>query len=305
MKLWVLIRRNMKMYFSDKIAFFTSLISPLILLFLYLTFLGKLTTDSLLSTFPEGVLSKQLANSLTGGELVSSLLAVSGVMVSFTCNMRMVKDTQSGAMEDLLLTPVRKPTLFLSYFLASFFASFLLCLFAALFGFFYLFLQGDYTDTRMVFSLLGEIALLSLFGTSLSSFINVFVKSESALSAISVLVSSTYGFLIGSYVPIHSFSQGLQNVLLFLPSTYITCLLRKTMLFLPLEELKQKYGEEVFQSTAESLDVSFSFQEKEIPASLMAGIVLLTSVSLILLYLLVAYAKSTRPFRIKRERKRI
>lgn len=87
MNFWILVRRNMKMYFSDKMAFFTSLISPLVLLVLYLTFLGKMTTDSLLSYFPEGTISTKLANSLTGGELVSSLLAVSGVTISFTSNM--------------------------------------------------------------------------------------------------------------------------------------------------------------------------------------------------------------------------
>ncbi|MDD6240988.1 MAG: ABC transporter permease [Eubacteriales bacterium] len=303
MNFWILVRRNMKMYFSDKMAFFTSLISPLVLLVLYLTFLGKMTTDSLLSYFPEGTISTKLANSLTGGELVSSLLAVSGVTISFTSNMRMIRDELSGAMDDFLLTPVRKPTLFLSYFVASFLASFLLCLATAFFGILYLFFQGGYLDAKMMFLLLLEIALLSLFGTSLSSFVNVFVKSESALSAISALVSSAYGFLIGSYVPIHSFSEGLQNVLLFLPSTHMTSLLRKTMLSLPLEEVKEEFGEEVAKTTAESLDASFSFNGKEISTWVMVLMVLLTCLVLLLLYLLFTYLKASHSFKIKKEGK--
>lgn len=303
MNFWILVRRNMKMYFSDKMAFFTSLISPLVLLVLYLTFLGKMTSDSLLSYFPEGTLSTKLANSLTGGELVSSLLAVSGVTISFTSNMRMIRDELSGAMDDFLLTPVRKPTLFLSYFVASFLASFLLCLVTAFFGILYLFLQGGYLDAEMMFLLLSEIALLSFFGTSLSSFVNVFVKSESALSAISALVSSAYGFIIGSYVPIHSFSEGLQNVLLFLPSTHMTSLLRKTMLSLPLEEVEKEFGEEVAKTTAESLDASFSFHGKEISTQGMILIVLLTCLVLLLLYLLFTYLKSSHSFKIKKEGK--
>lgn len=303
MNFWILVRRNMKMYFSDKMAFFTSLISPLVLLVLYLTFLGKMTSDSLLSYFPEGTFSTKLANSLTGGELVSSLLAVSGVTISFTSNMRMIRDELSGAMDDFLLTPVRKPTLFLSYFVASFLASFLLCLVTAFFGILYLFFQGGYLDAEMMFLLLSEIALLSFFGTSLSSFVNVFVKSERALSAISALVSSAYGFIIGSYVPIHSFSEGLQNVLLFLPSTHMTSLLRKTMLSLPLEEVEKEFGEEVAKTTAESLDASFSFHGKEISTWVMILIVLLTCLVLLLLYLLFTYLKSSHSFKIKKEGK--
>ena len=290
------------MYFSDKLAFFTSLISPLVLLVLYITFLGKMTSDNLISSFPEGALSSSLANSLTAGELVSSLIAVSGVTISFTSNMRMVRDEITGQMvDDFLLTPVRKPTLFLSYFLASFFASFLLCFLTASVGIVYLFIQGGYFLFETFLLLLLEIMLLSFFGTSLSSFVNVFLKSESALSALSALVSSAYGFIIGSYVPIHSFSEGLENVLLFLPSTYMTALLRKTMLSLPLGELKKEFGEEVYQKTSESLDASFSFQEREIQTFEMVLIVFLTSLVFVLLYLLFTYLKTSSSFKIKKE----
>ena len=301
MNLFVLIRRNLKMYFSDKLAFFTSLISPLVLLVLYITFLGKMTSDNLISSFPEGALSSSLANSLTAGELVSSLIAVSGVTISFTSNMRMVRDEITGQMDDFLLTPVRKPTLFLSYFLASFFASFLLCFLTASVGIVYLFIQGGYFPFGTFLLLLLEIMLLSFFGTSLSSFVNVFLKSESALSALSALVSSAYGFIIGSYVPIHSFSEGLENVLLFLPSTYMTALLRKTMLSLPLGELKKEFGEEVYQKTSESLDASFSFQGREIQTFEMVLIVFLTSLVFVLLYLLFTYLKTSSSFKIKKE----
>ena len=41
-----LIKRNTKLYFKDKAMFFTSLITPLILLVLYGTFLSKVFEDS-------------------------------------------------------------------------------------------------------------------------------------------------------------------------------------------------------------------------------------------------------------------
>ena len=44
-----LIRRDCKLFFKDKGLFFSSLISPLILLVLYATFLGRIYRDSFTS----------------------------------------------------------------------------------------------------------------------------------------------------------------------------------------------------------------------------------------------------------------
>jgi multidrug/hemolysin transport system permease protein len=55
MTLWILIRRNVKLFFKDKGMFFTSLITPMILLVLYATFLGNVHADSFRMGLPEGV----------------------------------------------------------------------------------------------------------------------------------------------------------------------------------------------------------------------------------------------------------
>ena len=85
--LCALIRRNVKLYFKDKGMFFTSLITPAILLVLYATFLGNVYRDSFVSAMPATVsLPEKLINATVGGQLVSSLLAVSCVTVTFCCN---------------------------------------------------------------------------------------------------------------------------------------------------------------------------------------------------------------------------
>ena len=48
-----LIKRNTKLFFKDKGTFFTSLITPLILLFLYVCFLGNVYRDSFEMTFEQ------------------------------------------------------------------------------------------------------------------------------------------------------------------------------------------------------------------------------------------------------------
>lgn len=49
-----MIRRNTKLFFKDKGMFFTSLITPLILLLLFITFLGNVYRDSFQAFIPAG-----------------------------------------------------------------------------------------------------------------------------------------------------------------------------------------------------------------------------------------------------------
>ena len=48
-ELSALIKRNIKLYFRDKGMFFSSLITPIILLILFVTFLGRIYRDSFAS----------------------------------------------------------------------------------------------------------------------------------------------------------------------------------------------------------------------------------------------------------------
>ena len=52
-ELFALVKRNCKLFFRDKGMFFTSLITPVILLVLYSTFLAKVYRNSFVSALPE------------------------------------------------------------------------------------------------------------------------------------------------------------------------------------------------------------------------------------------------------------
>ena len=91
--LGALIRRNCKLFFKDKGMFFTSLITPVILLVLYATFLAKVYRDSFAAAMPAGfAVDAALIDGTVGGQLVSSLLAVCCVTVAFCSNLLMVQD---------------------------------------------------------------------------------------------------------------------------------------------------------------------------------------------------------------------
>ena len=82
---FILIKRNIKLFFKDKGMFFTSLITPGILLILYATFLGNVYRDSFTSGLPDTLnISENIIEGLVGSQLISSILAVSCVTVAFS-----------------------------------------------------------------------------------------------------------------------------------------------------------------------------------------------------------------------------
>ena len=256
-----LIKRNNKIFFKDKGMFFSSLITPLILLVLYVTFLAKVYRDAFLGSLgSDFALDKSIVNGLVGGQLVSSLLAVSCVTVAFCSNLLMVQDKTSGAYCDLSITPTKKSTLSLAYFISSASVTMIIALTALAAGFIYLAVVGWYLSFLDVLLLIFDILLLVLFGTALSSLINCNLKSNGQASAVGSIVSSGYGFLCGAYMPISNFPSALQKVISFLPGTYGTSLLRNHALSGVYSEMQnQGFPPEVLEKIKDSTDCNLYF----------------------------------------------
>lgn len=228
MKLRNLIARNFKLYFKDKALFFSSLIAPLVLFFLFVAFLGNVYRDSLLSIVPEQFeLDKRLIEGFAGGWLMSSLIAVCTVSIAFTSNMIMVQDKVDGRIFDFTVAPVKETTLALSYYISTAIVTCIICFSALAVGFVYLAIVGWYLSFADVMLIILDTLLLVMFGTALSSIVCRFLKSQGAITAVEVIVSAAYGFLCGAYMPFSSLNKGIANVLMFLPGTYGTALLHE------------------------------------------------------------------------------
>lgn len=260
--LGALIQRNMKLYFKDKGMFFTSLITPVILLVLYGTFLGNVYEDSFRGALEAAgaSVSDEVIWGCVGGQLVSSLLAVSCVTVAFCANLLMVQDKITGARGDLTIAPVKSGTLGLSYYLATL-GSTLLINYVAL-GIYlgYLAAVGWFLTVGDVLALALDVTLLVLFGTALSSCVNFPLTTNGQASAVGTVVSAGYGFVCGAYMPISNFSEGLQKALSFLPGTYGTSLLRNHAMRGVFEEMRSLgFPEPVMEAIRDSVDCNLYF----------------------------------------------
>jgi len=257
----LLIKRNCKLFFKDKGMFFTSLITPGILLVLYATFLSNVYKNSFTAGLPSGVfLSDEIINGLVGGQLISSLLAVSCVTVSFCSNFLMVQDKVNGSIRDLKMSPVRSSLLSIGYYIATLLSSLIICLSAAALSIIYVAAIGWYMSAADVLFFLLDTVLLVFFGTALSSVINFFLSTQGQLSAVGTIISACYGFICGAYMPISSFGSGLQKIVSFLPGTYGTSLLRNHALRGVLAEMNtQGLPNEAIASLRDSVDCNIYF----------------------------------------------
>ena len=285
--LGALIRRNTKLYFKDKGMFFTSLITPLILLVLYSTFLSNVYEESFRSALEAvgATVPDKLIGGCVGGELVSSLLAVSCVTVAFCSNLLMVQDKITGARRDLTIAPVKPGTLALSYYLSTLLSTLLICFAAAGVCLGYLAFVGWYLTAVDVAALLLDMALLVLFGTALSSCVSFPLSTNGQGSAVGTIVSAGYGFICGAYMPISQFSEGLQKVISFLPGTYGTSLLRNHALRGVFEEMSaQGFPREVVEAVKDSVDCNLYFFGDKVDLSTMYLVLILGIVIAVGLY---------------------
>ena len=274
----IMLKRNIKLFFKDKGMFFTSLITPAILLVLYATFLAKVYKDAFVSSLPVGfVLDEGIMNGLVGGQLISSLLAVSCITVAFCSNFLMVQDKANGTIKDLRIAPVKSSILSVSYYIASFTSTLIICLIATVICLAYIGIIGWYMSFVDVLLLVLDVVILSLFGTALSSVINYFLSTQGQISAVGSIVSSCYGFICGAYMPISSFATGLQKVISFLPGTYGTALVRNHAMNGVLKEMeKEGVPSQVVESIKDSIDCNIYFFDNKVDISSMYIILVVT-----------------------------
>jgi len=286
---FILIKRNIKLFFKDKGMFFTSLITPAILLVLYATFLGNVYRDSFTSNLPDSLkLSESIVNGLVGSQLMSSILAVSCVTVAFCSNFLMVQDKVNGITKDFRISPVNSATLSMSYYTATLISTLIICLVAAGICLAYVAIVGWYMSLADVFLLLLDILLLVLFVTALSSIINLFLSTQGQISAVGTIISAGYGFICGAYMPISSFGTGLQKTLAFLPSTYGTSLIRNHSMQGVLSEMQnQGIPSEIIEEIKDSLDCNLYLFENQVNMTTMYIILGITVSALIGIYILL------------------
>ncbi len=296
-KLGALVKRNVKCYFKDKFLFFVSLITPMILLVLFVTFLRSTYISSFENIFSNFgfTAQKYQTEGLAGAWLLSSIMAVCSVTVAICSNAVMIQDKVDGAFNDLKVSPVKGVTVSIGYFISNFIVTLLVMLCVLAIGFIYLAVVGWSFSFGDIMAILGDIILCVLFGSLLAGVIESFISTQGGLSALSTLVSSMYGFICGAYMPLSQFSETIRNIVCFLPGTYSVGIMRKHFMGGYIKSLGEAGLPQAGQKALmDAFDGNLYLFDTQIPLWAMYAIVLGTCAVLLVAYISIVIIENKR-----------
>lgn len=238
--------RHIKNYYRDKAAVFFSFLSVIILLLIYFLFLGNMYNGI---PFENSIDKTRFITGFTmGGILVVNLLTMSlGVIGTY------VNDIAAKRINGMLVTPVKRYKLTISYFISTFLLTIMFTFIMFLAVYLYIGLNGYWYSFLTILHILGAILLFGVIAIPLIIFIISFVNSINAFGGVSSLVGTLIGFISGIYIPLSVLDPFTRNVASLLPFSHMAIYLKRLLIG---EDILAKMPADVINDTSlNTLDV--------------------------------------------------
>lgn len=220
------IRRNLRIFFRDRLNVFFSLLGAVILFGLYTLFLGNLQTTDLADSLP-GATSAEV-QAFVDSWMFAGIVLITTVTTGLGALSVLVEDDQSGRFRDFLVAPIRRGQLVLGYLLAAVIVAVILSLIVLAVSVVYLgVLRGVWLGVPEIARISGVVVLCCIAFTSLSALIVSFVRTSGAFSGLATIVGTVLGFIAAAYIPIGAFPDEVAAVVAALPFAQAGMLLRR------------------------------------------------------------------------------
>ena len=263
-----LIKRNLLLFFKDWQSILFSLLTSIIVLVLYLLFLKGTFVSAMQSAMEQYPGSASMVSE-TDIDMFANLLLLTGILgsamisVPFSCITTLVRDRASKVDYDILATPLKRGQIIFAYFVSAVLSSTLLTGFILAIGLVGISLQGDtHLNGIQLVKAFAVVALGSISASAIFMIIVLFFKTVSACEAFFGILSAASGFVIGAYIPISQFSNGIQTLCNLFPASQITIMLRNILLNGLLEHINTSLQGVDQGMFVLSLKEYFSFQAK-------------------------------------------
>ena len=263
-----LIKRNLLLFFKDWQSILFSLLTSIIVLVLYLLFLKGTFVSAMQSAMeqypgPASVVTEKNMDMFANLLLLAGILGSAMISVPFSCITTLVRDRASKVDYDILATPLKRGQIIFAYFVSAVLSSTLLTGFILAIGLVGISLQGDtHLNAIQLVKSFAVVALGSISASAIFMIVVLFFKSVSACEAFFGILSAASGFVIGAYIPISQFSNGIQTVCNLFPASQITIILRNILLNGLLEHINTSLAGVDQGMFILSLKEYFSFQAK-------------------------------------------
>ena len=224
-----LTKRNMLVFFTDKGTLFFSMLTPMIILLLYILFLKNSLLSSLqdAATGLENLVAAKDMAQFVNGLLLTGIISSALITIPYNALEIIVRDREDRVDLDMLSTPVKRFEIILSYFCAAVISAFMQAMVVLAVGIGILSMSGDmYLTALDIAKLVGAVFLGTVSSTSVFMVVMMFFKSMGTCGAFMGILSAVSGFVIGAYMPLSEFNKSIQNVCNLVPATGITVLIR-------------------------------------------------------------------------------
>ena len=227
-KIMALSIRNLRLFVRDKALVFFSFLSVIIILGLYVLFLGDIQVQNIRSMIQMDIPE---IDALVYAWMLPGLIAVASITLSLGNMGRLVDDAQGENLNDFLVSPLKRTQLILSYLISSIIITSIIsvCMFALSIVIVKL-KGGPWLNLEQILQSLGIIVLLIISSALLSLYIASWVKTQNTYGVVNSMVGTFIGFVTGAYMPMGIMPVFVQNMFNILPVSLGASLLRQVYL---------------------------------------------------------------------------
>lgn len=247
-----LTKRNLLVFFRDRTAVFFSLLASIIIILLYILFLGDVYTADL----------SELSNAqeIMDSWVMAGLLATTSATTTMGAFGAMVDDKTKKITKDFYASPLSRRSLLGGYVASAFIIGLILSLITLVLAEAYIVIQGgSLLEAGALLKLLPILLLTDLSNTAMVFFITSFFNSNSAYATASTVMGTLIGFVTGIYLPIGMLPGGVQWVVKLFPTSHAAALLRQILTEAPMAAGFANVPAEYVTEFEQSMGLVFEF----------------------------------------------
>ena len=223
-----LTQRNLKLFFRNKPLVFFSLLSVMIVVGLYVLFLGDINVQNIRSEIGRDI---PQIDALVFAWMLPGAIAISTMTLALGNMERLVDDGQSETLSDFMVSPVTRIQLILSYVVATIIIALLISLLMVGVSLIVVASKGGgWMNPWTLIEVMGIVLLMIISSSLLSLLIASFISSANTYGVVNSITGTFIGFVTGCYMPMGIMPVFVQNLFNALPVSMGASLLRQLYL---------------------------------------------------------------------------
>jgi multidrug/hemolysin transport system permease protein len=244
--------RNLRVFFRDRASVFFSILGVLIIIGLYVLFLGDVMQQNLQGT--------KAGRFLMDSWIMAGLLAVTSITTTLGATGTIIDDQHKGIAKDLHASPLSKTAIVGGYLASVLAVGMIMSMLAFILAEVYIVSKGGRLLPFLgMLKTWGLMALSVLAGGSMVFCIASFFRTQNAFGVASTVIGTLIGFLTGIYIPIGSLPPSIQFVIKVFPISHGAALLRQVFMAAPLKEVFAGAPPSLILEFEETMGVVYTF----------------------------------------------